>query len=147
MSDLRVELLATPDCPHQEPTRAALHRVLSEGAIETPIQLVLVSTLDDAEFLGFPGSPTVRINGEDLVPLPAGAPATLACRLYVQPDGTLAGTIPEEVMRSAVKRHRSGRLRAFQSDEAAMHRTAVDDLASDAAPDAASDRPSGPGHD
>ena len=98
MSDLRVELLATPDCPHQEPTRAALHRVLSEGAIETPIQLVLVSTLDDAEFLGFPGSPTVRLNGEDLVPPPAGSPAKLACRLYVQPDGTLAGTIPEEVM-------------------------------------------------
>ncbi len=147
MSDLRVELLATPDCPHQEPTRAALHRVLSEGAIETPIQLVLVSTLDDAEFLGFPGSPTVRINGEDLVPTPAGAPPTLACRLYAQPDGTLAGTIPEEVMRSAVKRHRSGHLRAFQRDEAALHRATVDDAAFGTAPAAASDGPSGPGHD
>ena len=147
MSDLRVELLATPDCPHQEPTRAALHRVLSEGAIETPIQLVLVSTLDDAEFLGFPGSPTVRINGEDLVPLPAGSPATLACRLYVQPDGTLAGTIPEEVMRSAVKRHRSGRLRAFQSDEAALHQAAIENPAPDTAPAVASDGSSGPGHD
>jgi hypothetical protein len=127
VSDLRVELLVTPDCPHQEPTRAALHRVLSEGAIETPIQVVLVSTLDDAEFLGFPGSPTVRIDGEDLVPPSAGGPATLACRLYVQPDGTLAGTIPDEVMRSAVKRHRSGRLQAFQRDEAARHRATVDE--------------------
>jgi hypothetical protein len=127
VSDLRVELLYTPDCPHQEPTRAALHRVLSEGAIETSIQLVLVSSLDDAEFLGFPGSPTVRINGEDLVPPPVGAPATLGCRLYVQPDGTLAGTIPDEAIRAAATRHRRGRLREFQRDEAAMHRAAADE--------------------
>jgi len=147
VSDLRVELLATPDCPHQEPTRVALHRVLSEGAIETPIQLVLVSTLDDAEFLGFPGSPTVRINGEDLVPPPAGSPAELACRLYVQPDGTLAGTIPEEVMRSAFRRHRSGRLREFQRDEAALHQAAIENPAHDTAPAVASDGSSGPGHD
>jgi hypothetical protein len=122
MSDLRVELLCTPDCPHQEPTRAALRRVLSEAAIETPVQLVLVSTLEDAEFLGFPGSPTVRINGEDLVPQPAGAPATLACRLYLQADGRLAGSIPEEVIRTAMRRHRGDRLREFQRDEAALHR-------------------------
>jgi hypothetical protein len=124
VSDLRVELLYTLDCPHHEPTRAALHRILLEGAIETPIQLVLVSGPDDAAFLGFPGSPTVRINGEDLVPLPTDAPISLACCAYTQPDGTLGGIIPEAAMRSAIRRCRSGRFQAFQRDEAVLHRAA-----------------------
>ncbi len=119
MSDLRVELLYTLDCPHWERVRADLHRVLSEGAIETPIQLVLVGSQDDAEFLEFPGSPTVRLNGVDVVPLPAGFKAGIGCRLYPQPDGGLGGRIPEAVLREAVRSHRQGRLEAFQRDESA----------------------------
>jgi hypothetical protein len=109
--------------------QASLRRVLAEGAIETPIQRVIVNTLDDAEFLRFPGSPTVRLNGEDLVPVPPGEPASLACRLYGQPDGSVAGTIPEETMRAAIRRLRRGRYQAFQREEAALHRAAEGEAA------------------
>lgn len=119
MSDLRVELLYTADCPHWESVRARLHAILSEGAIETPIQLVLVSSADDAEFLGFVGSPTVRLNGVDVVEPPAGSPTGVGCRLYPQPDGTRSGLIPEDLLRDAVQAHRRGRLVAFQQQEAA----------------------------
>ena len=118
MSDLRVELLYTLDCPHWERARADLHRILSEGAIETPIQLVLVGSQDDAEFLEFPGSPTVRLNGVDVVP-PAEGQARTGCRLYPQADGSLAGRIPEAVLREAIRLHRQGRLEAFQREESA----------------------------
>ncbi len=119
MSDLRVELFYTIDCPHWERARADLHRVLSEGAIETPIQLVQVGDQDDAEFLGFVGSPTVRVNGQDVVPPPAGSGPGIGCRLYRQPDGTVAGRIPESLLREVIRSHRQGRLEAFQREESA----------------------------
>ena len=117
MSDLRVELLYTLDCPHWEPVQADLHRALSAGAIETPIELVLVGDQDDAEFLGFVGSPSVRLNGTDVVPPPAGSTVNTGCRMYVQPDGSLSGRIPEQVLSEAVRLHRLGRLEAFQREE------------------------------
>ena len=119
MSDLRVELLYTPGCPHWETVHATLRRVLSEGAIETPIQLVVVTSRDDAEFLQFVGSPTVRLNGVDVVEPPPGATPGLGCRLYPGPDGRMGGRIPEELLREAIQAHRRGRLEAFQRQEAA----------------------------
>ncbi len=68
MADLRVELLAVEDCPHLEQARRDLESVLRKGIIEVPIQLIFVASQDDAEFLGFQGSPTIRVNGEDVVP-------------------------------------------------------------------------------
>ena len=119
MSDLRVELLYSLDCPHWERTRAALHRILSRDAIETPIELVLVNGRDDAEFLGFVGSPTVRLNGVDVAPPPPGAEPRAGCRLYRQTDGSLAGTVPEELLREAIRARQRGRLEAFQRAESA----------------------------
>jgi hypothetical protein len=131
MADLRVELLYAPACPHWEQTRADLHRILSEGAIETPIQLVLVSSQEDAEFLGFTGSPTVRLNGVDVVPEPtSGTPGT-GCRMYRQPDGTLGGGIPAGLLREAVRAHRRDRLDAFQRGEAAKVALAALEAAAD----------------
>lgn len=117
VSDLRVELLYTLDCPHWEPVRADLYEALAEGAIETPIQLVLVSDQDDAEFLSFVGSPSVRLNGTDVVQPPVGSAPNTGCRLYVQPDGSLSGRIPAQVLSEAVRLHRRGRLEAFQREE------------------------------
>jgi len=70
VADLRVELLAVEDCPHLEQARRDLESVLRKGIIETPIQLIFVASQEDAEFLGFQGSPTIRIQGEDVVPQP-----------------------------------------------------------------------------
>ena len=139
MSDLRVELLYTPDCPFWESVRSDLHRVLSEGAIETPIQLVLVGSQEDADFLEFHGSPTVRLNGDDVVPMPPGTPPAMGCRVYRQPGGGLSGRIPEDLLRDAVRAHRQGRLAAFQRDEAAKVAAAALGAAADEALDRAAD--------
>lgn len=117
MSDLRVELLVTDGCPHLEAARRDLEAVLRESIIETPIQVVIVSSLEDAEFLGFPGSPTIRVNGEDIDPQP-DLPAGLACRVYRTPDGRLAGTPPIERIRERIDAFRKGRLAEFQREEA-----------------------------
>ena len=118
MADLVVELLAVEDCPHLEQARRDLESSLRTGIIETPIQLIFVSSLDDAEFLGFQGSPTIRVNGDDVVPQPA-LPVGLACRVYRDRDGGTIGSPPIESIRSAIDSHRRARLEEFQREEAA----------------------------
>jgi proline dehydrogenase len=111
---LRVELLITPACPHAEATDEILRRTLSVNGREPRIERVYISDLDHAAGLGFHGSPTVRIDGRDVAPLPPGLPIGLACRLYPQPDGSLAGVVPEETIRAELGRRQAElqRLRA-----------------------------------
>jgi hypothetical protein len=118
VADLRVELLAVEDCPHLEQARRNLDAVLRQGIIEVPIQLIIVTSQDDAEFLGFQGSPTIRVNGQDVVPQP-DLPIALGCRLYRGADGKIVGSPPIEAIQAAVDAHRRGRLEAFQREEAA----------------------------
>ena len=118
MADLVVELLAVEDCPHLEQARRDLESVLRKGIIEVPIQLILVSSQEDAEFLDFHGSPTIRINGEDVVPSD-GLPVALACRVYRDSDGNAQGWPPVDAIRAAVDAHRRGKLEQFQREEAA----------------------------
>lgn len=132
MADLRVEILAVEDCPHLEQARRDLESVLRKGIIETPIQLIFVASQEDAEFLGFQGSPTIRIGGEDVVPAPE-LPVALSCRTYRDEDGRAFGSPPIEAIRAAVDAHRRGKLEAFQRGEAARvaefarHADAADD--------------------
>ncbi|MGV8896279.1 MAG: thioredoxin family protein [Rhodoglobus sp.] len=46
----------------------------------------LVETPEEAEAIGFRGSPSIIVNGTDLFPDPS-APVGLACRIYATPDG------------------------------------------------------------
>jgi len=117
VADLRVELLAVEDCPHLEQARRDLESVLRKGIIETPIQLILVGSQEDAEFLGFQGSPTIRVQGEDVVPQPE-LPVALTCRIYRDAEGRAYGSPPIETIRAAVDAHRRGKLEAFQREEA-----------------------------
>lgn len=86
-----MRLLYFDGCPHwsvaDERLRTALARV---GRESQPIEHVLVETPEDAERLGFIGSPTVFIGGRD--PFAKGGESFgLACRVYSTPEG-LAGS-------------------------------------------------------
>ena len=142
MADLRVELLAVEDCPHLEQASRDLESVLRKGIIEVPIQLVFVTSFDDAEFLRFQGSPTIRVNGDDVVPQPE-LPIAFGCRIYRDAEGRSLGSPPIEAIRAAVDAHRRGRLEAFQREEAA--KVAEFARAADAAdPERTGDEGSGP---
>jgi hypothetical protein len=118
VADLVVELLVIEDCPHTEQARNDLQSALRKGIIEVPIQLIFVSSRDDAEFLDFHGSPTIRVNGADVVPEP-DLPVGLACRVYRDAEGRAVGSPPIEAIRAAVDAARRGKLEAFQREEAA----------------------------
>jgi hypothetical protein len=55
--------------------------------------------LAEAKELMFPGSPTIRVDGEDVEPDQTSAPG-LKCRLYA----SLSGVPSEEMLRLAVSR-------------------------------------------
>lgn len=106
---MRVELLYTEDDPSYMSARQNLVEVLNEDAFETTIQMIMVSSLADAELLDFPGSPTIRIDGEDIDP-DGAAGIGLGRRDYGQADGSnpqkTAPVPPKQMIRAAVERAR-----------------------------------------
>jgi hypothetical protein len=97
---MRVELLYADGDPAAMPARQNLVEVLTEDAFETPIQMVVAASEADAELLGMRGSPTIRIDGVDIVP-DWGGPVGLAPRDYGD------GPVPDKAtIRRAVERAR-----------------------------------------
>ena len=103
---MRVELLATLDCPHALRAEEILRGALTEDGREPEIDRVYVSNIDHAAGLGFHGSPTIRIDGRDIVPVAAGSPINLGCRLYPQPGGGVDGVVPAQTIQAEVERRR-----------------------------------------
>lgn len=106
---MRVELLYTEDDPGVMTTRQRLVEVLSEDAFETPIQMIAIHSLADAQLLAFPGSPTVRIDGADIHRLDARG-IGLGLRAYPADDdldGPDREPLPgKRLIRQAVERAR-----------------------------------------
>ena len=103
---MRVELLTTEDCPHAERAEAIARAALADNGHTPSIERVYVGDIEDAANLGFHGSPTLRIDGVDVVRPPHSLPINTGCRLYPQPDGTLDGVIPAETITAEVERRR-----------------------------------------
>ena len=65
---MRVELLYWDGDPDYMVARQRLVEVLTEDAFETTIQMIAVGTPADAELLAFRGSPSIRLDGQDIEP-------------------------------------------------------------------------------
>ncbi|MEV4201352.1 DF family (seleno)protein [Micromonospora globbae] len=90
---MKVELLVVEDCPNEGPAAAVVRRALDEVGLSTVrITIRVVTSQDEAEQLGFLGSPSVLINDRDPFAEPHHRPA-LACRLY-QDDTGVSGVPP-----------------------------------------------------
>jgi hypothetical protein len=99
-------------CPHTPRALAIVHDILRAEGVESDVEMIPVETEEAAELHQFYGSPTIRVDGEDVRPAPAGTGATpsLACRLYLQPDGRLAPHPPADAIAAALHRTGRGRL-------------------------------------
>jgi hypothetical protein len=102
---MQVELLFWDADPEYMTARQRLVEVLIEDAFETPIQMIAVSSVADAEFLALPGSPTIRIDGADIDPEGIGE-IGLYRRSYRADDGSTEPTPSKTVIRHAVERAR-----------------------------------------
>jgi hypothetical protein len=97
----KVEILYFEGCPTYGAAEKTLRGVLAEQGIEAGVELVAVNTDEEAQRLRFPGSPTIRVDGEDLFPGPERAEYALGCRMYVTREG-LGGSPTAEMISKAL---------------------------------------------
>lgn len=73
------------------------------GLDPASIELTQIETEDGAQEASFPGSPTIRIDGEDIQP-PGDDPIGLSCRVYRRPDGSISPLPDPADVRAALDR-------------------------------------------
>jgi hypothetical protein len=100
---VKIEMLFWEGCPSHPEAVELLRDVLRERGIEDPIELREVFTLEDAVEHGFPGSPTIRIDGRDVDPAGATDPPALTCRVYRLPDGRPSPVPSRQQLEEAVR--------------------------------------------
>lgn len=89
-----VELLWFQDCPNHPAARAMLEELLGELAPGTVVHQIDATEPEVAQRHRFPGSPTIRIDGQDVDPSYRDpGDYTPRCRLYRTADGL--GGLPE----------------------------------------------------
>jgi hypothetical protein len=106
---MRVELLWWEGCPSHPETLADLRRSLSEEGVDAEVEMVEVDSDEQARAERFPGSPTIRIDGEDMFPCDEPAPYTLTCRVYRLRDGRVSPTPDPDDIRDAIRRRNADR--------------------------------------
>jgi hypothetical protein len=85
-----VEVLWWRECPSWERAiEIVREEITAAGLPGDVLRVVEVKTEDEARSQGFPGSPTVRIDGSDILP-PGDEPAGLTCRVYRRRDGRVS---------------------------------------------------------
>jgi len=104
MSHPTVELLFWEGCPSHPEALVQLRRILEEEHVGTSVELVEVTSDEQARRERFLGSPTIRIAGEDVVPAGAGEPFSLTCRVYRTRDGRISPIPDPDDLRAAVRR-------------------------------------------
>ena len=108
----RVELLWFQDCPNHAAARTLIHELLTEFAPGATVDDIDATDPKVARRHRFPGSPTIRVDGQDVDPLfEDPGDYTPRCRLYRTSDG-LRG-LPERAWVEAAFRAslRSGGIR------------------------------------
>jgi hypothetical protein len=98
---MKMEILYFEGCPTYLRAEETLRGVLAGEGVEAEVELVAVDTDEEAQECRFPGSPTIRLDGEDLFPVPERAGYALGCRMYATPEG-LKGSPTPTMLRAAL---------------------------------------------
>jgi hypothetical protein len=99
----RVELLWWRECPSWERALAMLREEMAEQGLDPEsVEVIEVDTDEAAERRRFVGSPTIRVDREDIQPPVEGEPTGLACRVYRRRDGRTSPLPDPEDIREAL---------------------------------------------
>jgi hypothetical protein len=100
-----LELLWWEGCPSTERALAELREVLRDlGLGEAEVRTREIETDDEADEVGFRGSPTILIDGVDVAGASQEEPIGLGCRVYRRRDGRIAPTPDPHDLREALRR-------------------------------------------
>jgi len=100
---MNVDLLHIAECPSWHSAYDRLRLALdATGHADTPIDVALIDTPEDARRTAFAGSPTILIDGADLFPSDAQV-HELACRIYFTPLGIAGAPTQEQIATALVE--------------------------------------------
>ncbi|GJL78103.1 MAG: hypothetical protein NPINA01_10920 [Nitrospinaceae bacterium] len=99
---MKIEFLYFESCANHEQALNLLQKILKEEGIESPVDLIKVESDEMAVELKFPGSPTIRINGQDVDPPQEASGFSQQCRVYHN-DGILKGVPSEEKLKKIIR--------------------------------------------
>lgn len=100
---MKIELLYFDGCPSYELLLPKLRELLEREGVEYEVELCHIKSVEAAEQTRFLGSPTVRVDGQDIEP-DAGQRSDygLKCRLYRSNEET-SGLPPEAWIVEAIR--------------------------------------------
>lgn len=99
---MRVDMLYFGGCPNWREARKLVQEVLAQEGVKADVTEVEVPTPEEAERLGFLGSPTIRVDGDDVETGRSGDPPFWGCRTYLV-GGQAAGLPPREWVVRAIR--------------------------------------------
>jgi hypothetical protein len=99
----RIEVFTWAGCPSHPEALALLRDVVAEHGLDVEIEVIDVTTQEQAEELGFVGSPTIRVDGRDVDPDGAASSRpSLTCRIYLDADGSVSPIPSREQIEQAL---------------------------------------------
>ena len=100
---MKVELLYFDGCPNHEALLPRLRRLIAGSGVDAEVELRRVDSEAEAGRLRFLGSPTVRVDGQDVDPNAAErTDFGIKCRLYRTAEG-LTGEPPDDWIAAALR--------------------------------------------
>jgi hypothetical protein len=101
---VNVELLWWEGCPSTERALTAVREALTDVGLDgVEVRTREIKDDGDATQAGFVGSPTILINGADLVPAAAEEQIGLSCRVYRRRDGRVSPIPDPDDLREALR--------------------------------------------
>jgi len=98
---MRIELLYIGDCPHHAAARAALAEAIRIEQVVADVAEFEIKDASSACAIGFLGSPSIRIDGNDIETGASGT-AGMYCRTYTE-SGLPKGVPSLETIRQALR--------------------------------------------
>ena len=99
---MRVSFFYYEDCPSYDLALERLRKVMAEEDIPGEVEVVRVETEEQARELCFVGSPTIRVDGQDIDP-PSDSSYALTCRAYRLADDRISPLPSKDMIRRAVR--------------------------------------------
>jgi hypothetical protein len=96
-----VSFLYYEECPSHDLALGRLREVMDEEGIPGEVEVIKVETEDQARQLRFVGSPTIRVDGQDIDP-PSDPRYALTCRAYRLEDGRISPLPSKDMIRRAL---------------------------------------------
>ena len=99
---MRVSFLYYEECPSHDLALERLREVMAEEGISREVEVIKVETEDQARELRFVGSPTIRVDGQDIDP-PSDSRYVLTCRAYRLEDERISPIPSKDMIRRALR--------------------------------------------